>query len=182
MATMGQHTPVGLAQAMSRVGKTCRSGGRFRPFRRGCRKCPETCRPAAIAPWPSFAIARPQPCMFPREKLANDVLILRGNASASEVVSTSEMFQPRANRITREQTVAAIVDRSSGVCWTTASSGLVLIRARAGYVLVAETRPSDDVLGERVVPLSESGHALPDGHILTARERECAVRTILGLQ
>jgi hypothetical protein len=82
---------------------------------------------------------------------------------------------------TIQKTVAAIADRSSGVRWNAESDGLALIRGREGYILVAESHPGDDVLGERLVMPREDGQRMEDGHALTPLEREQAVRNILGL-
>jgi hypothetical protein len=82
---------------------------------------------------------------------------------------------------TIQKTIAAIADRSCGVRWQANSKGLALIRERNGYILVAELRPGDDVLGERLVMPREDGQRMADGHALTLRERERAVRNILGL-
>jgi hypothetical protein len=82
---------------------------------------------------------------------------------------------------TVQKTIAAIADRSCGVRWQAGSKGLALIREREGYILVAELRPGDDVLGERLVMAREDGQCMADGHALTPREREQAIRNILGL-
>jgi hypothetical protein len=82
---------------------------------------------------------------------------------------------------TTQRTIAAIADRSCGVRWQTGSEGLVLIRERNGYVLVTDLKPGDDVLGEPLVMPREDGQRMEDGHALTPREREQAVRNILGV-
>ena len=82
--------------------------------------------------------------------------------------------------MTVQKTIDAIVSRSSGVRWLAGSKGLALIREREGYILVAELKPGDDSLGERLVMPREDGHQMPDGHALTALERERAVKHILG--
>lgn len=82
---------------------------------------------------------------------------------------------------TVHKTVAAIADRSHGVQWISDSDGLALIRSRNGYVLVAETRPGDDVLGQRVVMAGEDGQQMLHGHTLTPEECELAIKRILGL-
>jgi len=80
-----------------------------------------------------------------------------------------------------QKTIAAIADRSCGVRWQARSKGLALIRERNGYILVADLKPGDDVLGERLVMPREDGQPMQDGHALTPRERELAVKNILGL-
>jgi hypothetical protein len=52
--------------------------------------------------------------------------------------------------MTVQKTIDAIVSRSSGVRWLAGSKGLALIREREGYILVAELKPGDDILGERL--------------------------------
>jgi hypothetical protein len=83
--------------------------------------------------------------------------------------------------LTVHKTIAAIADRSHGVQWISDSEGLALIRSSNGYVLVAETRPGDDTLGERVVLPREDGQQMPHGHTLTPEECERAIKHILGL-
>ena len=81
---------------------------------------------------------------------------------------------------TVQKTIEAIVSRSSGVRWLAGSEGLALIREREGYILVANLKPGDDVLGERLIMPREDGQQMADGHALTQREREQAVKQILG--
>jgi hypothetical protein len=81
---------------------------------------------------------------------------------------------------TIQKTIAAIADRSCGVRWQADSKGLALIRERNGYILVADLKPGDDVLGEPLIMPRDDGRRMEDGHALTPREREQAVRSILG--
>jgi hypothetical protein len=81
---------------------------------------------------------------------------------------------------TIRKTIAAIADRSCGVRWQVDSKGLALIRERNGYILVADLKPGDDVLGEPLIMARDDGRRMEDGHALTPREREQAVRSILG--
>ena len=82
--------------------------------------------------------------------------------------------------MTVAKTIEAIVSRSCGVRWLAGSEGLALIRERDGYVLVSELKPGDDVLGDRLIVPREDGQRMTDGHALTEREREQAVKQILG--
>ena len=85
------------------------------------------------------------------------------------------------NAITMQKTIDAIVRRSVEVRWDAKGDGLALVRRRDGYVLVSEPAPGDEVLGERLVMACADGQPMPHGHALTPRERERAVRDILGV-
>ena len=75
--------------------------------------------------------------------------------------------------------ISAIAKRSEGVRWFSHASGFCLGRTLVGYVLTTEPQQFADALPNRVVLPREDGSPMPDGHILTARERERAVRLIL---
>lgn len=79
-----------------------------------------------------------------------------------------------------DQTITAIAKNSAGVCWNADSAGLALTLTEGGYVLTAclETYQRE-TLPERVVIAREDGSAMREGHKLTKREREQAVRAIL---
>src|SRR5262245_31928627 len=76
-------------------------------------------------------------------------------------------------RTTLNSTITAIVERSKGVRWDVACEGLALVRTETGYQLTTTAHLYPDALPGRVVLATE------DGHLLTARERERAVRSIL---
>src|SRR5262245_36072835 len=76
-------------------------------------------------------------------------------------------------RTTLNSTITVIVERSKGVRWDVACEGLALVRTETGYQLTTMAHLYPDALPGRVVLASE------DGHLLTARERERAVRAIL---
>ena len=85
-----------------------------------------------------------------------------------------------ATKTAFEQTITVIAKNSAGVCWYADSAGLALTLTAAGYVLTA--LPEDhqrETLPERVLIAREDGSAMGEGHKLTKREREQAVRAIL---
>jgi len=68
------------------------------------------------------------------------------------------------------------------VRWSDLSDGFALVARHGAYVLTALPRLSDhEALSERVVIAQENGMPMGHGHLLTPRERERAVRAILGL-
>ena len=79
-----------------------------------------------------------------------------------------------------DQTIAAIAKNSAGVCWYADSAGLALILTAVGYVLTARPETHQrETLPERVLIAREDGLPMGEGHKLTKREREQAVRAIL---
>ena len=80
--------------------------------------------------------------------------------------------------MTLAKTVRRIAKRSAGVAWDVSSEGLALALTRQGYVLTAMPRFYRDVMPERVT-IGGEGTAIPHGHVLTPKERERAIWTIL---
>jgi hypothetical protein len=79
-----------------------------------------------------------------------------------------------------DQTITAIAENSAGVCWYADSAGLALILTAVGYVLTARPETyQPETLPERVLIAREDGSPMGEGHKLTKREREQAVRAIL---
>jgi len=83
--------------------------------------------------------------------------------------------------VTLDRTIAAIAKRSEGVHWIADSEGLALVLTTRGYALTARPEIFEAAtLPQRVVLACEDGTPMRDGHILTQRERERAVRAILS--
>jgi len=84
--------------------------------------------------------------------------------------------------VTFERTIAAIARRSRGVRWLEESEGLALILTPRGYLLTAARpgMPETAMLPERAHVSRDDGGTMRDGHRLTQRERERAVRMILA--
>lgn len=79
-----------------------------------------------------------------------------------------------------DQAIAAIAENSAGVSWHADSAGLALILTADGYTLTARPETHQrETLPERVLIAREDGSPMGDGHKLTRREREQAVRAIL---
>jgi hypothetical protein len=79
-----------------------------------------------------------------------------------------------------DQTITTIAKNSAGVCWYADSAGLALILTAVGYVLTARPETFQrETLPERVLIAREDGSPMGEGHKLTRRERENAVRAIL---
>jgi hypothetical protein len=82
--------------------------------------------------------------------------------------------------VTLDHTIAAIAKYSAGVTWHGDSEGLALILTAGGYALTARPEPGHlEMSHERVLITKEDGSPMGDGHKLTQRERELAVRAIL---
>ena len=82
--------------------------------------------------------------------------------------------------VTLDRTIAAIARRSEGV-WIVESEGLALVPTPRGYALTARPEIFETAtLPGRVSLACEDGTPMRDGHILTQRERERAVRAILS--
>ena len=86
----------------------------------------------------------------------------------------------RTKMMTMDDTIAVIAKHSIGVTWHEDSAGLALILTDDGYALTAspETHQAE-TLPERVLIAKDDGSPMDDGHKLTHRERERAVRAIL---
>ena len=83
-------------------------------------------------------------------------------------------------KITIDDTVAVIAKHSIGVTWHEDSAGLALILTGGGYALTARPETHQvETLPERVVIAKDDGSPMDNGHKLTQRERERAVRAIL---
>lgn len=84
--------------------------------------------------------------------------------------------------ITFDEIVERIVERSAGAYWSILSEGLALVLTPRGFALTAmpQIYRGAEVFPERVVIPCEDGRPMLDGHMLTERERERAVRAILG--
>ena len=76
-------------------------------------------------------------------------------------------------------TIVAIATHSKGVTWRTDSEGFGLTLTAGGYALTSSPEHQGTTLHERVLITREDGSPMSDGHILTQREREGAVRAIL---
>jgi hypothetical protein len=79
-------------------------------------------------------------------------------------------------------TFDGIVERSAGASWSILSEGLALVLTPRGFALTAlpQINSGAEVFPERVAIPCEDGRPMQDGHILTEREIEHAVRVILG--
>jgi hypothetical protein len=84
--------------------------------------------------------------------------------------------------ITFDETVERIVKRSAGAYWSILSRGFALVLTPHGFALTAmpQIYRGADVHSRRVIIPCEDGKPMPDGHLLTERERDRAVRAILG--
>jgi len=83
-------------------------------------------------------------------------------------------------KVTMDETIAAIAKHSIGVTWHEDSAGLALILTAGGYVLTAGSETDQaETQPERVLIAKDDGSPMDDGHELTRRERERAVRAIL---
>jgi hypothetical protein len=83
--------------------------------------------------------------------------------------------------VTVHKTVAAIVERSLPVC-VPLEGGLTLLPGADGRYRLAEDHLDDHTIYRvRVRPRTPDGRNLPVGHVLSAEEAECAVRSLLGL-
>ncbi len=87
----------------------------------------------------------------------------------------------RTKVMTMDDTIAVIAKHSIGVTWHDDSAGLALIlTASGGYALTASPETHEtETLPERVLIAKDNGSPMDDGHKLTQRERERAVRAIL---
>ena len=83
-------------------------------------------------------------------------------------------------RSTRENTIRAITKRSRGVKWDRDCEGLALALSSDGYVLTTQPQRYPDALDGLVLVACEGGADMLHGHVLSERERERAVRAILG--
>lgn len=90
------------------------------------------------------------------------------------------MLRSRASG-TLDHAIATIASYSEGVTWREGSSGLILILTAGGYALTAGAEPSPPGASSsaRVVITKEDGTPMGEGHRLTQRERERAVRALL---
>lgn len=82
-------------------------------------------------------------------------------------------------RITLAKTIRRITNRSAGVAWDVASEGLALALTRYGFALTAMPRFYRDVIPERVTISGDDGMPMAHGHVLTRKERERAILTVL---
>jgi len=82
-------------------------------------------------------------------------------------------------RITLAKTIWRITNRSAGVAWDVASEGLALALTRQGYALTAMPRFYRDIIPERVTVPGDDGVPMAHGHVLTRKECERAIWTIL---
>ena len=79
-----------------------------------------------------------------------------------------------------DDTIGSIAKHSIGVTWHEDSAGLALILTAGGYALTARPEAHQaETLPERVLITKDDGAPMNDGHALTRRERERAVRAIL---
>ena len=84
-------------------------------------------------------------------------------------------------KATIDDTIGAIAKHSIGVTWHEDSAGLALILTAGGYALTAQPEAHQaETLLERVLIAKDDGLPMDDGHTLTQRERERAVRAILS--
>lgn len=83
-------------------------------------------------------------------------------------------------KVTMDATVAAIAKYSVGVTWHEDSAGLALILTTDGYALTACPEADQaETVPDRVLIAKDDGSPMDNGHELTRRERERAVRAIL---
>ena len=83
-------------------------------------------------------------------------------------------------KVTMDDTIAVIAKQSIGVTWHEDSAGLALVLTGGGYALTAHPETDEaETLRERVLIAKDDGSPMDDGHELTRRERERAVRAIL---
>src|SRR5262245_5111180 len=83
-------------------------------------------------------------------------------------------------KLTMDDTVEAVARHSVDVTWHEDRAGLALVLTTDGYALTAcpETNQAE-TLPERVLIAKDDGSPMNNGHELTRRERERAVRAIL---